>query len=90
MQIHNYMEDIVSDTIEEILSRREDDICKCEQCKLDIMALALNQLKPKYVVTEKGRIYTKLAEVTLQCKIDVTKEVARAVEQVVSNPRHSK
>ncbi len=87
MEFHNYMEDIVEDTLEKLLSERED-VCKCERCKLDIIALALNRLPPKYVVTQKGRIYTKLAELELQLKADVVKEITKAIEIVKKNPQH--
>ncbi len=87
MELHNYMEDIVKSILEKILAERED-VCKCEKCKLDMMALALNRLPPKYVVTQKGRIYTKLSELELQLKADVTKEVTKAIEIVKNNPQH--
>jgi len=80
------MEDVVLNSLNLILEKEE--MCKCEKCKLDIMALALNRLPPKYVVTEKGRIYTKLAELELQFKADVIRELTKAVEVVKNNPQH--
>jgi len=87
MGIHNYMENIVEEVLNDILSERED-ICKCEKCKLDMKTWALNRLPPKYVVTQKGRVYTKLQEISIQFKTDVTREVTRAVEQIRSKPQH--
>ncbi|RJP33140.1 MAG: competence protein ComFB [Actinobacteria bacterium] len=81
------MEEVVNRTLEEILSPR-DDVCKCERCKLDIMALALNHLPPKYVVTDMGYIYTKVNELESQFKADVTVAVTNALKIIRKNPRH--
>lgn len=87
MEIHNYMEDLVEDILENLLSKR-DDVCNCKKCKSDIAALALNKLPCKYVVTQKGRVYTKLAELELQLRIDIVKELVKAMERVKSSPQH--
>ncbi|MBU0503792.1 MAG: late competence development ComFB family protein [Candidatus Omnitrophota bacterium] len=87
MQIRNYMEDMVSDALEELLVQK-DDICKCQKCKLDMMVWALNRLPPKYAVSEKGRLFTKLEEEETQFKADVTRELTKAIVNINKNPRH--
>lgn len=87
MEFYNYMEDLVVETLEELLSKRTD-VCKCKICVLDIATLALNKLPPKYVVTQRGRVYTKLSELELQLKVDVIKGLTQAIEVVKNNPRH--
>ena len=87
MLLRNYMEEVVDSTIEEILARR-DDVCKCERCKLDIKALALNHLPAKYVVTDIGYVYTKVNELETQFKADVTVAVTNALKVIRANPRH--
>ncbi|MGQ9474699.1 MAG: late competence development ComFB family protein [Actinomycetota bacterium] len=87
MLFKNYMEEVVESTLEEILAHR-DDICKCDRCKMDIKALALNSLPPKYVVTDKGYVYTKVNELESQFKADVTVAVTNAMKVVRNNPRH--
>lgn len=87
MEVYNYMEYIVHDALEDILKSRQD-VCKCERCRLDMQAWALNRLPPKYVVTEKGRVFTKLQEVEVQFRADVLREVTRAVSQISKNPSH--
>ena len=86
MRLHNYMEDIVLNNLNLLLEK--ENMCKCEKCKLDIMALALNRLPSKYVVTHKGHIYAKLAELELQLKADVIRELTKAIEIVKNNPQH--
>jgi competence protein ComFB len=81
------MEDIVKDTLESLLSERKD-ICKCEKCKLDMSCWALNRLSPKYVVTEKGRLYTKLKEQEIQFRADVVRELTQAVLFISKRPQH--
>jgi competence protein ComFB len=87
MKILNYMEDMVSDKLEEMLADRPD-MCKCQKCRLDVMVWALNHLPPKYVITEKGRLYTKLTEQEIQFRADVVKELTRAILRVSKNPNH--
>ncbi|MFA6217888.1 MAG: late competence development ComFB family protein [Candidatus Omnitrophota bacterium] len=87
MQVHNYMEDIVEDELDELFSEIED-ICKCQKCKFDIMVWALNRLPPNYVITDKGRMFTKLKEQDTQFRADVVKEITKAILYISKNPRH--
>ena len=87
MKIQNYMEDVVADELEWLCAER-DDVCKCNKCKLDIMVWALNRLSPKYVITDRGRFYTKLKEQEIQFKADVVKELTKAIDFVSKHPHH--
>ena len=87
MKVYNHMEDVVKDTLEDLLSKKED-ICKCEKCKFDIMAWALNRLPPKYIVSDRGRIFTKLQEVEVQFRADVVRELTKAISHISKNPQH--
>lgn len=87
MEIHNYLEDVVNDELEELLSETED-ICKCQKCKLDIKVWTLNRLPPKYVITDKGRLFTKLKEQDVQFRADVVRELTKAILHISRNPQH--
>ncbi|MDD5347195.1 MAG: late competence development ComFB family protein [Candidatus Omnitrophica bacterium] len=87
MKIQNYMEEVVQDELELLLAERED-ICKCQKCKFDMMVWTLNRLPPKYVITDRGRLYTKLKEQEVQFKADVVKELTKAIDFVSGNPKH--
>ncbi len=87
MKICNYLEDIVREELEKVLADIKD-ICKCDKCKLDMIAWALNRLPSQYVVTEKGRIYTKLKEENMQVKVDVMIALTKAILSVSKNPQH--
>ena len=85
--IKNYMEDIVRRNME---SQKETAVeaCWCERCEKDVFAFALNHLPPKYVVTDKGHIFTKIQEMEVQFNADVTREVFKAIEFVKKHKRH--
>src|SRR5690606_23293463 len=82
MKVHNYMEDYVDEILPRLLMEvRYQDQCRCEHCINDIKAIALNNLKPKYVATEKGSILSKANMFTVQYDTDVTKELIEAIEK---------
>ena len=86
--LRNYNEEIIDKLISKILSEY-NDICKCEKCVLDIKAITLNSMAPKYIVTKKGELFTKLdIEFNNQVIIDTTKVITQAIELVRSNPQH--
>lgn len=84
--IKNYMEDVVAHKTDDLLKIM--NICKCEKCRADIMAIALNKLPPKYVVTDKGELFSKVRELEQQFEVDVEMEVIKAAVFVGKNPRH--
>lgn len=86
--IKNYMEYVVEELLPSIMENCPDT-CKCQKCISDIKAIALNNLKPLYVVTEKGIIYSKLKELSIQFKTDVVSELTKAIEVVSKNPKHN-
>lgn len=81
----NYTEIIVDNLLPEILNEY-DDICKCEKCIEDIKALTLNNLKPMYVVSDKGSMYARINELKMQFKANVMKEMMLAINTVCQNP----
>jgi competence protein ComFB len=82
----NYMEEIVRNNLDNMLERM--DGCTCEICKMDVMAIALNNLKPAYVASEKGVLYSRINDMEIQMKADVTTAIADAVQTVKRRPRH--
>jgi len=89
MEIKNYMEKCVDEALPEVL-RSFPNVCHCEKCVSDIKAIALNKLKPHYVVTEKGKLYSKLDSFVLQNETDVVKAIIEAIVIVSSNPKHQR
>ncbi|CCQ95987.1 Late competence development protein ComFB [[Clostridium] ultunense Esp] len=87
MELRNLMEDEVIYAINRLLKDKKD-ICTCDKCKLDIAAIVLNNLKPKYVVTDKGELYGKVDTLDYQFDADLIKEIVKAVNIVGAEPRH--
>lgn len=86
MAISNIMEEIVKQKLDEMLEDYEG--CKCEKCYADMLAIALNMVKPKYVSTKKGGLMVKIDETKPQNLVDISSAVYRAIQIVKENPRH--
>ena len=84
--IRNYMEDCVAMLLDKVIN--EVDVCKCENCRYDITAIALNSLPPKYVVTTRGQFYAKMDFLHQQFDVDIISAITRATTLVAKNPRH--
>ena len=82
----NLMEELVKDRLDEYI--QDSDICKCEQCRADIMALALNNLPPRYIVSISGNVYSRFESLKTQFQADVIITVLNAIEVIKRKPRH--
>ncbi|HAA43831.1 MAG TPA: competence protein ComFB [Ruminiclostridium sp.] len=79
-QLKNYMEDVVILVIKDII--KDMEVCTCEKCSLDIAAIALNTLPPKYIVSEKGELYSRIDALRQQFEVDVMTAVTKAASIV--------
>ncbi len=85
-QLKNFMEEVVFLVMKDIV--KDINVCTCEKCSLDIAAIALNDLPPKYIVSEKGELYSRIDGLRQQFEVDVITSVTKAVAIVKNNPRH--
>ncbi|PKL07368.1 MAG: competence protein ComFB [Spirochaetae bacterium HGW-Spirochaetae-7] len=64
MDIHNLMEDVVLDTVNELFDAKvQGDSaawCTCRQCRMDVACFVLNRLKPEYVLSGRGVAYSEI------------------------------
>lgn len=87
MGIHNVMEDVVRDTLLTYKSRM-NLACDCERCLSDIMALALNELPPRYVANQRLSPYVRAAhETDRQGATNIITVIAKSAAKVSSSPR---
>lgn len=86
IRLKNFMEDVVAQHLDPVM--RASGCCMCNICRMDVTAIALNNLKPCYVATQKGEVYAKLGELTLQFAADVISAIAKGAEMVCARPRH--
>lgn len=82
----NVMEGIVKDKI--IYFMRQFDVCTCERCVNDTIALTMNGLLPKYIVTTPAAVDPLMSYYTNRLISDVTVEATKACIIVKDNPRH--
>lgn len=83
----NIMEKLVEEAIDECFEK-DPGLCRCPQCRGDIAAFALNQLKPIYVSTSEGEVYSRLQELDWQNRCNLLFAVHGAIKKVSSSPRH--
>lgn len=87
LNITNYMEALVYEALDGIMEGM--GCCMCNHCRMDVAALALNSLTPKYVVTESGKLYAKISLLQQQFDVDVLSAITKAAIIVKQHPRHS-
>ncbi len=87
VEVTNIMEGIVRERLEALLA--EVDCCKCEKCMGDMMAMSLNMLKPKYVNSLKGELFSRLDSGTWQNTVDIDIAVTKAIKTVSEHPHRS-
>ena len=85
-QLRNYTEEAVKLYMDRCF--KDADVCQCENCRLDVMAIMLNNLPPKYVVTDTGALYAQLTDFDPQNKLDYMVAMTEAVKVVNQGPRH--
>lgn len=79
----NLMERLVVDRLDGAFTKFK--CCRCDKCKKDVAALALNKLPPKYAVVEPEKA-TELAD-ALEGH-EVSTAIVQAIIRVRANPRH--
>jgi len=75
MNIHNIMESIVLDTVNEIFEdkRKEGfEMADCLQCRLDVACYVLNRIKPEYIISGRGLLhFEENYHELIQTKVDM-------------------
>jgi len=85
-QLRNYTEEAVKLYLDRWY--KDADVCQCEYCRLDVTAIMLNNLKPAYVVTDKGALFAQMEDFDPQYRTDFMSEMTQAAKIVNGNPRH--
>ena len=86
--LKNYMEYYVAQSLDRVILNGEH--CSCKNCYYDVMAIALNNLPPKYIVSEKGQIFASTDVLNYQYSVDVFAAITKAMNIVTENPRHDR
>lgn len=88
MKYHNLMEKIMANKLDEIWNKFEG--CKCERCRDDILACALNRVPPRYVVSQEGELYARVESMNADYELELVKIISQSINVVASNPSHEK
>ena len=84
--IENIIKDRVIDILDEELQLYDKEVCKCEECIIDMVCYALNRLKPNYSASLYGSLYSNA---DADNKSDnIRSMVLEAIEFVSSNASH--
>lgn len=84
--LKNFMEDVVAKLTDKYM--KDTEMCRCEKCRLDVMALALNELPPVYIVTRRGEMFAEIDSTYQQNKVDAEIAVLKAIDMVKNCPKH--
>ena len=87
--LKNEAENVVIKDLGRQLEAYPDPICTCNDCILDMAAMALNSVRPLYRVSLLGKRYTErvMVEGSIYAR-NVREAVFDAIEKVRKNPSH--
>lgn len=83
--LYNITERMVMNRLE--LALKKMNCCRCDRCKKDIVALALNALKPHYAVGQNKDMEAVIAEEDKN-GLEVTSAILKAILKIRKAPRH--
>jgi len=86
--LKNEAETLVFRELEQQLKTAPEDMCRCNECIVDIAAISLNNVKPLYRFSILGTLYAAQAMNEQTYADSVKQAVAQAIEKVISNPAH--
>lgn len=87
-KVFNVVKIIAEEKLPGIMNRM--DMCTCQQCACDVLALALNSLPTYYVTSDAGKQYIQLNSYKKQFETDVEVALMKACLSVKANPNHEK
>jgi len=79
----NLAEKLVADRLDAVFEKF--NCCRCDKCRRDVAALALNAIPPQYVVAEPEEIPKLLEEAPVK---EIPGALVKAILQVKNNPQH--
>lgn len=88
LHVMNTMEIWVEKCMMEVVEK--SDVCTCDKCLKDIYALALNNLKPNYIVSTKGINSEEVDSKFEIVKDSIIDQIRIAIDRIKNNPKHDK
>ncbi|MFW6030261.1 MAG: late competence development ComFB family protein [Halanaerobiales bacterium] len=86
----NLLKKRVEEEVAQVLEEN-DEFCDCDQCKADVAALALNNLRPRYAGSEEGEVVLESTDISsTQTEMDIYRTVLETAKIVNSRPHHDR
>jgi len=86
--LKNEAENMVLLEMEQQLKDAPEDMCRCNECIVDIAAISLNAVKPLYRFSLLGTLYASQAMTEQTYADSIKRAVAKAIVKVRNNPAH--
>ena len=86
--LQNEAEKLVINELGLQLEKYSESICRCNDCVVDMAAMALNTVKPMYRYSLLGQLYAAQAMSEQAYADSVQQAVANAIVKVSENPGH--
>ncbi|MDR2393165.1 MAG: late competence development ComFB family protein [Treponema sp.] len=86
--LENQAEHLVFDELERQLAAFEGELCRCNDCVVDMATMALNMVKPLYRFSLLGTLYAAQAMADEAYATSVREAVSVAIEKIRVNPSH--
>ena len=86
--LKNEAEQLVLQELEKQLEGYGPELCRCNECVVDMAAMALNTVKPLYRFSLLGTLYAAQVMNEQSYAESVQQAVAQAIVKVNSNPGH--
>ena len=86
--LKNQAEQLVLNELEAQLNALGPEICRCNDCVVDMAAMALNTVKPLYRFSILGTLYAAQAMSEQAYADSVQMAVGNAIDKVSANPSH--
>lgn len=94
MSVHNVMEDLVTQDVNDLFDAAEKTkepwlTCSCKQCRLDTICYVLNRIPPKYIKSGRGLAYSRTDTYIdkTQVAVDISRLSLEGMKQVLSTRR---
>ena len=84
----NVMQTLVEDKTDKYM--KMFGLCTCNRCRIDVVALALSNLPPKYVVAKPHELIPRLSMYEQKFSVVVVTQVMSACRKVLDRPHHQR
>ena len=84
----NLTQAVVENKVDKLM--KQFGMCTCSRCKVDVTAIALTNLPPKYVATQNRDILPLLSMYEEKYSVAVTVQVMNACRMVMKRPHHGR